>query len=81
VRIRIRDRSQLAGLVDHLERCNCTIGFHGGDLVARTGSVHDERRPHDEELELSSYLRVWTALHPDAGVELVVEKTPGKHAA
>lgn len=71
MRIRIRDRSQLESLVEYLRRCNCTIGFRAGQLDVRPRHLPVDERLRYEELELSSFLRIWSALHPDAGVQLV----------
>jgi hypothetical protein len=72
VRIRIRDRSQLHSLVEYLERCDCTLSFRDGDLDVRPRQLPVDDRLRYEELEVASFLRVWEAFHPGAGVELIV---------
>jgi hypothetical protein len=79
VRVRIRDRSQLGSLVDYLKRCDCTLSFRDGELEVRPRQLPVDRRLRHEELELSSFLRVWAAFHPDAGVELQLERDDREH--
>ena len=69
--VRIRDQELVGNLVDYLRRCDCVIGFRDGDLEVHPRQLPVDDRLRYEELELSSYLRVWTVFHPDAGVELV----------
>ena len=59
--------------MEYLERCDCTVGFRDGDLEARPRQLPLDPRLRHEELELSSFLRVWAAFHPDAGLELIVD--------
>jgi len=71
VRVRIRDKSRMESLVAYLERCDCTISFRDGELDVHPRQLPVDSKLRHEELELSSFLRVWAAFNPRAGVELV----------
>jgi hypothetical protein len=71
MKIRIEDRSLLSELVEYLRRCDCTVGFKDGLLEARPRQLPVDPALRYEELELESYLKVFSALHPSAHVELV----------
>lgn len=79
MRIVLHDRSKLAELVEYLRRCNCTVGFRGGELDVTPRHLPVDARLRYEELELASFLRVWSALNPGASAE-VVPDAPGRIA-
>jgi hypothetical protein len=74
VRVVLHDRSKLAELVEYLRRCNCTVGFRGGQLDVSPRYLPVDARLRFEELELASFLRVWSALNPNAAAELVPDE-------
>ena len=73
MKVKIEARSLMGDLVDYLRRCECTVGFNDGLLEVRPRQLPIDEALRYEELELESYLKVFSALHPDAGVELVRE--------
>ena len=73
--VRIEERSLLGELVDYLRRCDCVVGFNDGVLRARPRQLPTDAAAEYEELELDSYLRVFSALHPGVHVELVRERS------
>lgn len=75
MRVKIEERSLLGDLVDYLRRCDCTVGFNDGLLDVRPRQLPIDAALRYEELELESYLKVFSALHPGAHVELVRERS------
>lgn len=71
MKVKIEDRSLLGELVDYLRRCDCTVGLKDGLLEVRPRQLPIDAALRYEELELDSYLKVFSAFHPGAGVKLV----------
>jgi hypothetical protein len=74
MKVKIEDPSLLSELVDYLRRCDCTLGFNDGLLEVRPRQLPIAASLWHEELELDSYLKVLSAFHPGARVELVHER-------
>ena len=71
MRVRLHDTSRLDSLIAYLERCDCLVGLRDGELDVHPRQLPVDPRLRHEELELSAFLRVWSALNPRAGVELL----------
>jgi hypothetical protein len=71
MKVKLEDRSLLSDLVDYLHRCDCTVGLSGGLLDVRPRQLPVDPSLGYEELEVDSYLKVFSALHPGVRVELV----------
>ena len=71
VRIQLENNALLGDLVSYLRRCDCTVTIIGDrtlEVTARELPVDPMVRQAD--LEIASYLRVWSALHEDAGARV-----------
>jgi hypothetical protein len=74
MKVKIEDPSLLGELVDYLRRCDCTVGLKDGLLEVRPRQLPIDASLRYEELELDSYLKVFSAFHPGADVKLIHDR-------
>ena len=67
VRVRINDPAKVKELESFLGRCGCAVSVVGEDVVeVRVEATRIDPTRWQPERELDTYLRVWSAIAPDA---------------
>ena len=69
LRILVTPTESSGDLVDYLRRCGWDARVSGTNVVE--ASPRRDVSPAHARLELDSYVRVWRAMHPNGGAEIV----------
>jgi hypothetical protein len=71
MRILVTSTESIDVLVTYLRRCGCSAEIVGSNAVEASPPPRNAMNTAHLRMELDAYLRVWRAMHPDVGVELV----------
>jgi hypothetical protein len=81
LRILVTPTQSLGDLVDYLMRCGCSAKIVGSNVVEASPSPRAPVNTAYLRMELDAYLRVWRAMHPGAGADVLGQSASERVAA